>query len=135
MSRKNFLILLVVTLAACTSNTSTADSALLSEKLRKGRSILLDTYKGVIAADSNPAQAITILDAACEQANVFTESLLGPSGWEFPGDIPSKYSESFYATKLACYLSVSISDGAWSDFAMFVSQLDAADACLGQGNC
>lgn len=129
-------LITAVLLAGCNSGgSSDADQALLSAKIREGRDILLQTYSGVSTADYDPAGAIAILDEACNEAVSFQDGLLGPDGWEYPGDIPEKYSEALYATKLACYLSTALSDGSFSDFAMFVKQLDDANDCLGLGNC
>jgi hypothetical protein len=129
-------LIAAVLLTSCNSGSSSdTDQALLSTKIREGRAILLQTYSGVSTADYDPAGAIAILDDACNDAVSFQDGLLGPDGWEYPGDIPAEYREALYSTKLACHLSVALSDESFSDFAMFVKQLDDANDCLGLGNC
>lgn len=81
-------------------------------------------------ADGDRNEAMERLAQLCSEAGAFEESIYGPNGFEYPGDIKDPTETAWYTPGLACHLHDALQDGAMASFANYYAELTDGIDCL-----
>ncbi len=129
------LFLLVATsLTSCSSPTSKSDE-ILASKLSRANELVIAIDNAISTADFDRSAAMSELWNLCTEAKTFTDGLTGDSGWQYPGDIPEKYSEALWTPVISCNLQTALMDGSTSKFAEYVGYFKDGYFCIRTGDC
>lgn len=137
---------LVILLASCSSGSSKSDD-ILYQKLSDADALVIEVDNAINLADTNTEAALSQLWDLCDQAEAFTQSLYGTpnstnqysdrygTGWEYPGDVPDKYSDALWTPIFACDLHDLIKDGQLILAGQYVSSFRIGYRCIRSGIC
>jgi hypothetical protein len=128
------LVLLASSLTSCSSSVSKSDE-ILAIKLSRANELVMAIDNAISTADFDRNAALSELSSLCSEAETFTAGLTGDSGWEYPGDVPEKYSDALWTPIISCSLQTALMDGSISKFAEYVGFFKTGYACIRTGTC
>jgi hypothetical protein len=134
MKSFGLLVMLLVSLASCASSASKSDE-ILAIKLSRANELVIAIDNAISTADFDRNAALSEFSNLCSEAEIFTAGLTGDSGWEYPGDIPEKYSDALWSPIISCSLQTALMDGSTSKFAEYVGFFKTGYACIRTGIC
>lgn len=143
---KKIIVSLAILLASCSSGSSKSDD-ILYQKLSDASALVIAIDNAITLAETDTFTAVSQLWDLCDQARAFTESLYGTpnstdqysykygAGWEYPGDVPDKYSDALWTPIFACDLHDLIKDGQLILAGQYVSSFRIGYRCIRSGIC
>ena len=143
---KKIIAPLVILLASCSSGSSKSDD-ILYQKLSDADALVIEVDNAINLADTNTEAALGQLWDLCDQAEAFTQSLYGTpnstnqysdrygTGWEYPGDVPDKYSDALWTPIYACALYDPIKEGHLTRVSEYIAQFRVGYRCIRSGIC
>ena len=136
--RRLFVFLLLITVSgvvgSCASSSSVSDE-ILNRKLSDASELVIAIDNAVSKADYDVPRALYELWGLCGIVETFNDGLLGESGWEYPGDVPDKYSDALFSSFYCGYLHDYLKTGELSKFAEYVGYFKAVYRCIRSGVC
>ena len=140
------LLLSAILLTSCGSGQTKSD-AILYQKLSDADALVIAIDRAIDLVNTNTEVALTQLWDLCDQAKAFTESIYGTPdstnqysdryevGWQYPGEVPDKYSDALWTPIYACSFYDPIKEGQWITVGQYIEQFRVGYRCIRSGFC
>jgi len=111
----------------------TPNEEIFWNRAKRAEKLNEETYEAIMLANSDVNAGVDALAEICPQAQEFSESEVGPEGWEYPGDYPESlypFQDALTASLYSCYLHDWLKEGSYGTFAEQSARFFQERLCL-----